>query len=80
MGTHNIRFYGEISKIIPELSPNTHLICSDLTQLSLQRGLALVGFVMLWLSSKFLWSDGARSGLCFMIFSAVQHQLNIVWL
>ena len=28
MSTHNIRFYGEISKIIPKLSPNTLLICS----------------------------------------------------
>ena len=28
MSTHNIGFCGEISKIIPELSPNTPLICS----------------------------------------------------
>ena len=28
MSTHNICFYGEIIKIIPQLSPNTHLICS----------------------------------------------------
>ena len=28
MSTHNLCFYGEISKIIPELSSNTHLICS----------------------------------------------------
>ena len=28
MSTHNIRFYGEIKKIIPKLSPNTLLICS----------------------------------------------------
>ena len=29
MSTHNVCFYGEkISKIIPQLSPNTHLICS----------------------------------------------------
>ena len=27
MNTHNICFYGEISKIIPYLSPNTLLIC-----------------------------------------------------
>ena len=29
MSTHNICFYGEISKIIPKLSPNTLLICSS---------------------------------------------------
>ena len=29
MGTHNICFYGEISKIVPQLSPNTLLICSS---------------------------------------------------
>ena len=28
MSTHNIRFYGEITKMIPKLSLNTHLICS----------------------------------------------------
>ena len=28
MSTHNIGFYGEISKMIPKLSPNTYLICS----------------------------------------------------
>ena len=28
MSTHYICFYGEISKIIPKLSPNTLLICS----------------------------------------------------
>ena len=28
VGTHNMCFYGEISKIILYLSPNTHLICS----------------------------------------------------
>ena len=28
MSTHNICFYGELTKIILELSPNTHLICS----------------------------------------------------
>ena len=27
MGTYNIRFYGEISKITPLLSPNTLLTC-----------------------------------------------------
>ena len=31
MNTHNICFYGEISKIIPSLSPNTHLFCSTET-------------------------------------------------
>ena len=29
MSTHNICFYGEISKIIPQLSSNTLLICSS---------------------------------------------------
>ena len=29
MSTHNIGFYGEISKISSELSSNTHLICSS---------------------------------------------------
>ena len=29
MSTHNICFYEEISKIIPLLSSNTHLISSD---------------------------------------------------
>ena len=29
MSTHNIGFYEEISKIIPELSSNTHLISSS---------------------------------------------------
>ena len=29
MSTHNIGFYEEISKIISELSSNTHLICSS---------------------------------------------------
>ena len=28
MSTHNIRFNGELTKIILQLSPNTHLICS----------------------------------------------------
>ena len=28
MSTHNISFYGELVKIILQLSPNTHLICS----------------------------------------------------
>ena len=28
MSTHNICFYGEITKIIPKLSSNTLLICS----------------------------------------------------
>ena len=28
MSTHNIGFYGEITKIIPKLSLNTFLICS----------------------------------------------------
>ena len=28
MSTHNIRFYGEITKIIPKLSSNSLLICS----------------------------------------------------
>ena len=28
MSTHNICFYGELTKIILELSPNTLLICS----------------------------------------------------
>ena len=28
MSTHNICFYGEIMRIIPELSSNTHLVCS----------------------------------------------------
>ena len=28
MRTHNICFYGEISKIIPYISPNTLLVCS----------------------------------------------------
>ena len=27
MSTHNIRFYGELTKIILELSSNTQLIC-----------------------------------------------------
>ena len=29
MNTHNICFYGEISKVIPQLSPNTLLVCSS---------------------------------------------------
>ena len=29
MSTHNIRFYGELTKIILQLSSNTLLICSD---------------------------------------------------
>ena len=29
MSTHNICFYGEITKIIPKLSSNTLLICSN---------------------------------------------------
>ena len=29
MNTHNIGFYEEISKIIPKLSSNTHLISSS---------------------------------------------------
>ena len=29
MSTHNIGFYEEISKIIPELSSNMHYICSS---------------------------------------------------
>ena len=29
MSTHNICFYGEIWKIVPKLSSNTHLICSS---------------------------------------------------
>ena len=28
MSTHNICFYGEMTKIILQLSSNTHLICS----------------------------------------------------
>ena len=28
MSTHNICFYGEVWKIIPKLSSNTHIICS----------------------------------------------------
>ena len=28
MSTHNICFYGELTKIILQLSSNTHLICS----------------------------------------------------
>ena len=28
MSTHNIRFYGELTKIILQLSSNTHFICS----------------------------------------------------
>ena len=28
MGTHNICFYGELTKIILQLSSNTHFICS----------------------------------------------------
>ena len=28
MSTHNVCFYGELSKIIFQLSPNTLLICS----------------------------------------------------
>ena len=29
MSTHNIHFYGELTKIILQLSSNTHLICSS---------------------------------------------------
>ena len=29
MGTHNIGFYGDISKIISQSSSNKHLICSS---------------------------------------------------
>ena len=32
MSTHNIGFYEEISKIIPELSSNTHLISSSVLE------------------------------------------------
>ena len=35
ISTHNILFYGEIWKIIPELSSNTHLICSSVTSTNL---------------------------------------------
>ena len=31
MSTHNICFYGEIWKIIPKSSQNTHLVCSTVT-------------------------------------------------
>ena len=31
MSTHNICFYGEITKIIPKLSLNTLLICSNVS-------------------------------------------------
>ena len=29
MSTHNIRFYGELTKIIFQFSPNAHLNCSS---------------------------------------------------
>ena len=32
MSTHNICFYGEMTKIILQLSSNTHLICSTDTK------------------------------------------------
>ena len=51
MGTHNICFYGEISKIIPYLSSNTHFTCftdaminvqvNEKTQLILRREIGL---------------------------------------
>ena len=31
MNTHNLCFYGELMKIIPQLSSNAHLICSSVS-------------------------------------------------
>ena len=47
MSTHNIRFYGEIWKIIPKLPPNTLLICSTVYPFSPLFGRWLDTFVYL---------------------------------
>ena len=49
MSTHNICFYGEICKIIPELSSNTLLICS--TVISLHIRVLISVFVILCFDS-----------------------------
>ena len=58
--THNICFYGELTKIIFQLSPDTLLICSSVPEMthfpvSLMNRLCQVKFVVWeWISSVFL--------------------------
>ena len=56
MSTHNIRFYGELTKNILQLSSNTLLICStelreELEAESSEQGLSLA-FVSVWVKLK----------------------------
>ena len=66
MNAQNICFYGEIRKIIPKLSSNTHLICStDFNQTFVSFGIKFklilledkdtLGFVVFFVHSSFLY-------------------------
>ena len=54
MRTHNICFYGEISKIIPKLSSNTLLICSTGNDVS------FISFALIELAE--VYTQSYRSG------------------